>query len=244
MGSLPVGGALSVESAYFNTLGVPGYVREDFSAFSRPGLELAEKILQAPDTVSPLFRAYLFLGVGRLMSSRPEKWLVDYCQFGEDLETIRSIAGAAMTGADWCSSEKNAAAAAKLATFFAERKDPDYLDRAKAVYGFHARVFTGGIAFSGHLDHEGRVKTPRPVDVAVTLWGFDPALQVRPLFQKDAAGEWKSVSPAAEFTPLFHLRVNPEITWEEVAKANFVDRADPSLTRRLPAILGIGAKSE
>jgi len=244
MGSLPIGGALSPESAYFNTLGVPGYVREDFSAFSRPGLELAEKILQAPDTVSPLFRAYLFLGVGRLMSSRPEKWLVDYCQFGEDLETIRSIAGAAMTGADWCSSEKNAAVAAKLATFFAERKDPDYLDRAKAVYGFHARLFTGGIAFSGHLDHEGRVKTPRPVDVAATLWGFDPALQVRPLFQKDATGEWKSVSPAAEFTPLFHLRVNPEITWEEVAKANFVDRADPSLTRRLPAMLGIGAKSE
>jgi hypothetical protein len=80
--------------------------------------------------------------------------------------------------------------------------------------------------------------------VAATLWGFDPALQVRPLFQKDAAGEWKSVSPAAEFTPLFHLRVSPEITWEEVAKANSVDWADPSLTRRLPAILGIGAKSE
>jgi hypothetical protein len=243
-GSLPIGGALSPESAFFNVLGLPGYVREDFSAFSRPGLELAEKILKGPDTVSPLFRAYLFLGVGRLMSSRPEKWLVDYCQFGEDLETIRSIAGAAMTGADWCSSEKNAAVAAKLATFFSERKDPDYLDRAKAVYGFHARLFTGGIAFSGHLDHEGRVKTPRPVDVASTLWGFDPALQVRPLFQKDAAGEWKSVSPAAEFTPLFHLRVSPEITWEEVAKANSVDWADPSLTRRLPAILGIGAKSE
>ena len=97
-GSLPIGGALSPESAFFNTLELPGYVRQDFSAFSRPGLELAGKILKAPDTVSPLFRAYLFLGVGRLMSSRPEKWLVDYCQFGEDLETIRSIAGAAMTG--------------------------------------------------------------------------------------------------------------------------------------------------
>jgi hypothetical protein len=243
-GALPTGGLLAPESAFFNTLGLPGCVKEDFSAFSRPGLELAEKILKAPDTVSPLFRAYLFLGVGRLMSSRPEKWLVDYCEFEEDLETIRSIAGAAMTGADWCSSEKNAAVAGKLATFFAERKNPDYLDRAKAVYGFHARLFTGGIAFSGHLDHEGQVKTPRPVDVAATLWGFDPALKVRPLFQKDAGGEWKPVGPAAEFTPLFHLRVNPEITWEEVAKANSVDPADPSLTVRLPAMLGFGAKPE
>jgi hypothetical protein len=98
-----------------------------------------------------------------------------YCQFEEDLEMIRSIAGAAMTGADWCSSEKNAAVVGKLGAFFAERKNPDHLDWAKAVYGFDARLFNGGIAFSGHLAHEGRVKTPRPVDVAVTLWGPDPA---------------------------------------------------------------------
>ena len=189
-GALPTGGSLAPESAFFNTLGLPGYVKEDFSAFSRPGLELAEKILKAPDTVNPLFRAYLFLGVGRLMRSRPEKWLVDYCQFGDDLETVLSIAGAAMTSADWCSSEKNAAVAGELGAFFAERKNPEYLDRAKAVYGFHARLFTGGIVFSGHLDHEGRIKTPRPVDVAATLWGFDRSLQIRPLFRKDANGEW------------------------------------------------------
>jgi hypothetical protein len=243
-GALPTGGTLAPESAFFNTLGLPGYVKEDFSAFSRPALELAEKIVKAPDTVSPLFRAYLFLRVGKLMGSRPEKWLVDYCQFGEDLEAIRSIAGAAMTGADWCSPEKNAAVAEELGAFFAERKNPDYLDRAKAVHGFHARLFTGGIVFSGHLDPEGRIKTPRPVDVASTLWGFDRSLQIRPLFSKDAGGEWKPVNPAAEFTPLFHLRVNPEITWQEVAKANSVDPADPTLTRRLPTMPGLGAKPE
>jgi hypothetical protein len=243
-GSLPTGGTLAPESAFFETLGLPGYVKEDFSAFSRSGLELAEKIVKAPDTISPLFRAYLFLRVGKLMSSRPEKWLVDYCQFGEDLETIRSIAGAAMTGADWCSTEKNAAVANELRAFFAERKNPDYLDRAKAVHGFHARLVTGGVVFSGHLDHEGRIRTPRPVDVATILWGFDGSLRIAPLFRKNAAGEWKPVNPAAEFTPLFHLRVNPEITWEEVAKANSVDPSDESLTRRLPAVLGIGAKPE
>jgi hypothetical protein len=243
-GSLPTGGTLAPESAFFNTLGLRGYVKEDFSAFSRPGLELAEKIIKAPDTISPLFRAYLFLQVGKLMRSRPEKWLVDYCQFGEDLESIRSIAGAAVTGADWCSTEKNAAFDGELRAFFSERKNPNYLDRAKAVHGFYARVFTGGIVFSGHLDYEGQIRMARPVDVATILWGFERSLQIRPLFAKDVDGEWKPVNTAAEFTPLFHLRVNPEITWEEVAKANSVDPADPSLTRRLPAMLGIGAKPE
>lgn len=243
-GAVPTGGSLSPESAFFNSLNLPSYVNSDFSAFGKPFLELAEKIVNAPDDVNPLFRAYLFIKVGKLMSTRPEKWLIDFCQLSEDVSELQSITDALMKSSDWCSAEKTDQLGAEIRSFFAERKNPQYLDRSKAVYGFYARVFTGGLVFSGYLDHEDQIKMPRAADLATTLWGFNGAFEVRPLFRKNDSGQWVPEETPAKFTPLFHLRVNPEITWEEVAKANSLNPSDESLTKLLPAMLGVRAKPE
>ena len=239
-GSLPVGGKLSPESEFFASLKLGDYVSDDFSKFQRPFLSIAEAVLDAPDDVNPVFRAYLFLEIGRLMSPRREKWLLDFCDFDEDFATLQSIAGVTLSSSHWCSQAQTERLSEKLGTFFSERKGRKYLDKAKAVYGFYARVYTGGLVYCGHRDHTDSLKLVGPTETSEVLWGFDDNFKVAKVFLKDDSGQWKPSGPVAKFSPLFYIRVNPEDSWKSVAKANFVDSTDQSLRGKLPKTLGFG----
>jgi len=243
-GTLPVGGKLSPESAFFTSLKLANYVTGDFSKFQKSFLTLAEAVLNAPEDLNPVFRAYLFLEIAKLMQPRREKWLLDFCDFDEDFSTLQGIVGAALSSSDWCSPAQTERHAEKVNAFFSERKGRKYVDGAKAVYGFYARVYTGGLVYCGHQDHTDSLKLVGPTDTSNVLWGFDDKFKVAKVFLKDPSGGWTRSGPIAKFSPLFYIRVNPEDTWISVAKANFVDPSNPSLRQKLPKMLGFGKELE
>ncbi|MDA9921741.1 hypothetical protein N9E25_00300 [Verrucomicrobiales bacterium] len=225
---------LSPESRFFQSLNFGNMVDEDFQGFTRAGLDVVDAVLTAPDEVSPVFQAYLFEELGRLMGSRREKWLLDFSNFGEDLGELKAITKGTLEPEDWCAPAKRDELEQPLRKFFSARQDREYLKRAKAVYSFYARVFTGGLVFGGFVNHEDEKVLLGGAEAQSLLWGFDDAGSVVKAFQKSPDGNWEVTTPVTKFSPLFFLGSEPAQTWHEAAEANFVDPDDPVLLSRLP----------
>ncbi len=225
---------LSPESRFFQSLNLGNMVDEDFEGFTRAGLDVVDAVLAAPDEVSPVFQAYLFEELGRLMGSRREKWLLEFSNFEEDLGELQAITKGTLEPEDWCAPAKRDELEQPLRKFFSARQDREYLKRAKAVYSFYARVFTGGLFFGGFVNHEDEKVLLGEAEAQSLLWGFDDAGSVVKAFQKSPDGNWEVTTPVTKFSPLFFLGSEPAQTWQEAAEANFVDPDDPVLLSRLP----------
>ena len=240
-GVLPTGEMLSPESEFFNSLALGDYVNEDFTGYRKSFCLFLQDIINGPEKVNPLFRAYLFIEVGSLMQERPEKWLIQFSDLESDLAEIRGIAGS-LQSHDWCSSVKTKKVAKQINDFFAARRgNANYLNEAQAVHGFYARLLTGDLIYCGYLDHQNSAQLNEPTGSARRLWGMDKSLKATELFRRSASGEWEATRPAASYSPLFFLRVDPVLTWTSVTEQYRVDPSDPRLLKRLPATLGVTA---
>jgi len=243
-GSLPTGGELSPESSFYNTLKVGSVVNPDFTGFAAPLLGLADKLVEAPEDINPLFRAYIFLQLGRLMSGRPEQWLIDFCDFPKDLSRLQEITGGDLGNSDWCSAKKNESLAKPLSEFFAGRKSAKYLKQAQAVHEYYAQMFTGGLSYCGYLDQNEQVRITQPNITSKELWAFDQSYMIQPLYKRNQERTWEEIDAPAAFSPLFFLRLDPELIWSETAKRNFVEPTDPNLLLFLPVKLGFSPNLE
>jgi len=233
--AIPTNERLSAESRFFQGLEIDGMVDDDFTGFQRAGLGIVDEVLSAPEGVNPVFRAHLFQELGRMMSYRPHKWLLDFSDFEEDLAELREIVGSSLESADWCAPDTREKLGEPLREFFDVRRGKDYLDEARAVYQFYARVFTADLAFAGFVDHRDERVLLSEASAQDLLWGFDENGSAVKAFRKSASGEWEVIHPIAQFSPLFFLRADPAATWREVAEAHFVDPGNEELVARLPA---------
>lgn len=235
-GVLPTGGDLSAESKFFQSLNIDTYTDDDFTGFLQPFLKVAEEIIDAPAELNPLFRAYIFLEVGKLMQPRPEKWLYGFCSFPEDLAELEKRVGPGVSSSDWCSSAKTKEVAEEVNQFFESRAGKSYTKEAQAVYSLYARIYTGGLHYAGFRGLDGELKLSHSAAAAKDLWGLSPEFEVIRAF-KCSEGDWKPAAELADFSPVFFLRADPALTWQSVAEDYFLDPADTEILKRLPADL-------
>lgn len=234
-GTKPANERLSPESRFFQSLNFSKLVDGQFTTFQRPGLELASEVLDAPEEVSPVFRAFLFQSLGKFMRSRPEKWLIDFCDFGSDLTELDAILKTGLSPTDWCSSEVQNRLNEPLGEFFRKRRGAQYLKEARALHGFFARVHTGGLVFGGYVDQNGEKVLLSDSESHSLLWGLDTDGSVVKAYRKLPDGTWNTVKPVAKFSPIFFLRIDPAAAWQASAEACFVDPTNPKLLQKLPA---------
>ena len=233
-GAIPENESLSSESKFFNSLDIGKYPTSDFTGFRRPLLTAAEEVIASDSDIDPLFRAFLLIRIGKIMLIRPEKWLLNFTSFTEDYDELMEIVGASLTSSSWCSPESQDSTEEKLRAFFEARRDISYIDQAKTLREFYARMYTGGLSFCGFLDQKQEIHFHDSKQTSPDIFGFNADHKIVVLYRKRADGTWDLQDDPAEFTPLLHLNLDPQLTLEASAEKHSASPDDHFIRAELP----------
>jgi hypothetical protein len=141
----------------------------------------ARPLLQALDAVrdsgegSPVFRAYLFCELVKLMEFQPDEWGLSFCPSARtQAAQIHSLVGGEIASGDWFVPAKIAAWSDKLDRFFAAPKTISFVKEASGNLALAQAVVRDGLHYVGFAGLDGKpviTAAQRPADV----WGYDAA---------------------------------------------------------------------
>ena len=195
-----------------------GKVWTEGDTYARPLLQALDAIKES-DEGSPVFRAYLFCQLMKLMEFQPDEWGLSFCPSASaHAARIREIVGCDIGSGDWFVPSKANAWNEKLAQFFATIKSVSYVKQAAGNLTLAQAAAKDGLQYVGFAGLDGQ-----PV---ITVGQAPPEI-----FGYEAAGKKPAMlsGAAMPLSPLF-APINARADY--FAKAS-VDPAAPSFANAL-----------
>jgi hypothetical protein len=184
-------------------------------------LDVLDAIKDSQD-LSPVFRAYLFCNLERIMEFQPDAWGLTFCPaIRTDAQKIQDVAGGQIASGDWFIASKNDNWNVKLNQLFDAEKTVSYAQLAGANLALARTAAKDGFRYVGFVGLDGKPvisETPAPSEI----WAYD-AIQKQPVHYKDSA---------MPLSPLFAL---PLSRAEYLTQAG-INTASSSIANALPPL--------
>jgi hypothetical protein len=205
------------ETAAFRAVEL-GKVWSGGDSYSRPLLQTLDTVKDSNEG-SPIFRAYLFCQLVKLMEFQPDDWGLSFCPAARaHAAEIKKITGGEIASGDWFVPAKTNAWNAGLEKLFSQIKSSSYLKQATGNLLLAQAAARDGLQFVGFADLDGK-----PVITAgnapAEVWGLDAST-------KNPARVGDSAMP---LSPLFAL---PLSRADYLARAG-IDAAAPNFANAL-----------
>ena len=208
------------EASAFGLVGLSN-VWSNATNHSGPLLPVLDAIKDSRDG-SPIFRAYLFCKLVKLMELQPDAWGLSFCPSArEHVAQIRAIVGGEIVSGDWFVPSKANVLSEKLDRFFIAEKSLSYREQATGNLRLVQSVAKDGLRYVGFVGLAGK---PIVFEAQKTaeMWGY-------------AVGSKQPGSSSRPLRPLSPLFGLPASTTEYLRNAS-VTVGTPTFRNPLPPL--------